>query len=379
MHRTRIFKLCCVCCALLFNFTVATEPGDNLVWTGINAWYNYDTEVSVALLDSARQQFPENPTVHLVYAAARYQHSQAVDPVGENYRVLAADLAEIIPIYEELIERFPRKPVYRLYYGSAIGLKARIHLGRKEWIRTLWHAYKGFSIIRLVAEENPDFIDAQLPIGIVEYYSDLSGGLLKFGAGLFGLEPSQETGRAAINTAAFQGDFSWMEASGIIIYLYLYIENEPRKALPLAEKLVQSFPGNWYYQQLLTHCQMITGDLENGYASLLYLDDQFANLSEMHQTTFYGYLHYEWAQYYFIRSDHSAALVAVNQAVDGYEAELDAVLANALLLRGQLYDINGNRSSAVDDYWNVIKLDNFSFAIQKAKAYLEIPYRVGID
>ena len=375
-YQIRIISLWIVIIQQMINIGVAAEPGDSLIWTGIKAWYNYDTGESVAILDSARQLFPENPVVHLVYAAARYQHSQAVDPVAENYRILNNDLAEVIPIYEQLIEQYPQKPVYRLYYGSAIGLKARIHLGRKEWIRTLWYAYKGFSIIRMVADENPDFIDAQLPIGIVEYYAGLSGGLIKFGAGLFGLEPSLDTGRTAILRAAAEGDFSWMEANGIISYLYLYIENKPHLAFQYAERLVIAFPGNWYYRQLLTHCQLTTGDLESGFESLQWLSDQFPALPVMHKTSFYGYLHYEWAFYHFLRGDYFAALQSVNLAIEHYDAELDAVLANALLLKGQLLDIEDNRVEAVQLYQQVIDLDNFCYAIKLASTNLNSPYQV---
>ncbi len=92
-YQIRIISLWIVIIQQMINIGFAAEPGDSLIWTGIKAWYNYDTGESVAILDSARQLFPENPTVHLVNVAARYQHSQAVDPVEENYRILSNGLA----------------------------------------------------------------------------------------------------------------------------------------------------------------------------------------------------------------------------------------------------------------------------------------------
>ncbi|MFH1852798.1 MAG: hypothetical protein ABIA75_10665 [Candidatus Neomarinimicrobiota bacterium] len=359
----------------LTGILTAAAPGDSLIWAGINAWYNYETAQSVAILDSARRLYPEHPTVHLVYAAARYQHSQASAPVEDNYRVLAADLAEIIPIYENLIERYPELPVYRLYYGSAIGLKARIHLGRKEWISTLWSAYRGFSIIRKVARDNPDLIDAQLPIGIVEYYSGLSGGLVKLAAGMFGLEPSVMTGREAILRAADQGEFAWMEAKGIIIYLYLYIENNPEAALRHARTLVATFPGNWYYHQLLTQCYLAAGDVQNGRRALEWIAEHFDALSATNKTNFTGYLNYEWAHFYYLQDDWGQALVYLDRSIDGYRAELDAVLAEALLLKGRILDARGERVGAVQCYREVIALDNFSHTIRLAEQHLRMPYR----
>jgi len=364
---------------LFFVSTQANTPDDELIWSGINAWYNYETAESVSILDSARKLYPEHYAVHLVYAAARYQHSQAVDPVAENYRILSEDLDEIIPVYEALVAKYPDRPIYRLYYGSAIGLKARIHLGRKQWIRTLWHAYQGFFIIRQVAAENPDLIDAQLPIGIVEYYAALSGGLMKFGAGLLGLEPSLKTGREAIIRAADQGDFAWMEAKGILIYLDLYIDNKPADAIRHARDLVGRFPENWYYRQLLTHCQLATGDLESARQSLTWLDKDFPTLSNMHKTAFLGYLHNEWAYYYFLNSDYENAKRSANRAINDYGAELDAVLGQAYLLKGQLLDLEGNRTAAISVYRKAIKLNNFTYSIAEAEKYLRIPYQLVID
>ena len=46
-------------------------------------------------------------------------------------------------------------PYYKLYYGSAIGLRARVSMGKKEWLKTLYHSYRGFSTI-----ENGEAIDS---------------------------------------------------------------------------------------------------------------------------------------------------------------------------------------------------------------------------
>ncbi len=360
--------------SLSLSLLSAAEPGEQLIWQGIKSWYNYDTGRSVAILDSARKVYPQHPTVHLVYAAALYQHSQAHDPIEENYRVLEEALAEIIPVYNALVRSHPERPVYRLYQGSAIGLKARVHLGRKEWFRTLWAAYQGFSIIDDVAEEYPELIDAQLPIGIVEYYAELSGFIGRIAAGFFGLKPSFETGRAAIINAADNGEFAWIEAKSILVYLYIYIENRPELAIPHLEVLAENFPQNWYYQQLLTESLLKTDRLERGGTKLELIDAMYDSLTEFNKKNFGGYLNYEWGMYYYQQGNTAAALEALDRVTNNYEAELDAVLACSYLLKGKIFDMQGNRALAEEMYRAVIELDNFTYPLQQAEQYLKQPF-----
>lgn len=349
--------------------------GDQTVWRGIRAWYNYDTGQSVTILDSARNLYPDHPTVHLVYAAARYQHSQAFDPVEENYRILAGDLAEIIPVYEQLVAKYPDQPIYRLYYGSAVGLEARIHLGRKEWIKTLIAAYRGFSIISEVARENPDLIDAQLPVGIVKYYAALSGGLVKLAVKIFGIDASKEQGRQAILRAADEGDFAWMEAKGILAYLDIYIEDDVEAVIPHVQDLAREFPRNWYYRQLLAECRLRAGHLDQAAQTINSLEQQFPDLRQAQQITFGGYLSYERGALAFARGDLEEAERILLEGVQIYGAELDAVLGQTYLLLGMLNDLNGNREQARDYYRKTIKLDNYCYAMDWAQTYLEKPYR----
>jgi hypothetical protein len=56
------------------------------------------------------------------------------------------------------------------------------------------------------------------------------------------------------------------------------------------------------------------------------------------------------------------------------------VLGNALLLKGKIYDILGDRKTAVKLYRDCIRLDNFTYAIENAEQYLVTPFiRQGVD
>jgi hypothetical protein len=68
------------------------------------------------------------------------------------------------------------------------------------------------------------------------------------------------------------------------------------------------------------------------------------------------------------------ALSSLDVAINNYGAELDIILGNALLLKGKIHDLLGERNTAVEYYRNCIQLDNYSYAIKEAEQYINKPF-----
>ncbi len=359
---------------LVSTIILGAVPGDSLVWVGVYKFYNYETAEAVDILTRARQEFPENPTVHLTWAAARWLHSQAHDPVETTYSILEESLDDIIPVYEALVASQPDDPHYRLYLGSAIGLQARVDLGRKEWFSTLVDAYRGFRIIQEVAKANPDEVDAQLPIGIVETYASMSGFLVRWSAMLFGLKPNLDEGLTKIETAANEGNFSWIEASSIKSFLDLWVFQDFPNALKHSRRLALEFPYNFYFNIMYVESLSRTGDLVGARARLNYLADRYRDLTPVQQHWYGGYLAYEEGLLAAINGDWETAYQKSSQAIETYGAELDVILANAWLLKGMCLDISNKRKDAQNAYRACIDLDNMTAAVKQAELYLNQPF-----
>ncbi|HJL74996.1 MAG TPA: hypothetical protein QGF08_00765 [Candidatus Marinimicrobia bacterium] len=350
-------------------------PGDDAIRKGVHAFYNYETAKAIEILAKVRQDHPENPTIHLTWAAARFTHNQANSSVEQTYIDLESVLNEVIPVYKVLVEKYPEDPNYQLYLGSATGLKARIYLGKKEWLETLNWAYSGFRIIQTVERDHPDIVDAALPIGIVEYYAGLSNVLIQWGASLLGLDPSRERGRGKIEWAANEGPWSWIEAKGIISFIYLWVDVDPEKALEHSSILAQTFPRNFYFRILYTESLIRSGKMNSALTSLNTLKKMYSNLTEIQKSWYYGYLQYEFALFHFKEGKNDKALAYINEAVHNYGAELDIILANAWCLKGQIHDVKNQRDSALQAYSECIALDNYTYTIELAKTYSETPFK----
>lgn len=348
--------------------------GDTLIKKGVYAFYNYDFDEAVSILDNARNQFPDHPGVHLIWAASRWVRAQAYEPIEETYLILQDDLDEIVPIYDNLVKKYVNDYNYGLYQGSTIGLYARLSLGKKQWLKTLYHAHKGFRIINDVYKNSPQIIDSQLPIGIVEYYGGISQSIFRWAIKLYDLQPSTESGLQRISLSADEGHWSWIEAKSILSNLYLWVEDEPILALEHTQDLVKQFPNNFYFNLLHLESLIRTNNIELSHDLLKEMEININNLTDRQIDWYLPYLLYEKALFTFYQKEFSTALELVTRTITNYTAELDIILGNAYLLQGMIYDKINLRGKAKASYYHCINLDNFSSSIEKAELYLKQPF-----
>jgi len=359
----------------ILNFLLADEPGDSLVWQGVHAFYNNETEIAIDILTKARQEYPLNAAVHFTWASAVWLHSQANDPIEKTYEVLNRDLDEIIPLYEILVEKYPDNPLYKLYLGSAEGLRARVYLGQKRWFKTLIPAYLGFKITKAVGDKNPEIKDAMLPIGVVEYYVALRSSLLKWAASLFGLETTKEAGLDKMEIAASEGNFAKIEARSLLSFIYLWEAPNNAKALKHSTILANQYPKNFYFVLMYAESLIKTKKYDKALTILLQLNKDFVDLTPTQKLQMKSYLDYEWGLYWFEKDNLVKSKKYAESSIKDYKAELDIYLTNALLLLGNVHDVIGNRKEAKSAYQKCIDLDNNSYAVELAKIYTDKPYK----
>ena len=360
---------------LIANYSFClNNKADSTIMSGVRAFYNYDFDRSIEILDKSRIDFPDHPGVHFIWASSKYYVSQGLDPIDATYDTLAIVLNEIQPIYNNLIDKYPNNFEYKLYLGSTLGMKARSSLGKKDWISVLAQSYRGFRIIEKVAEDKPNLIDAQLPIGIVGYYASISNALIRWLINIYGLDTSKKSALTKIENSALNSDWAWIEASGIISFIYLWIENVPEKALRFTTRLSNEFPNNFYFQIL--YLESLTRTLKIDKANMLIkkLNFDYENLSLRQKEWYKPYFDYQKALLSFHEKDYNQSRMLADLAINDYAGELDIILGNLFLLIGKLNDISGERNTAIKYYKLCRDLDNFSYASKQSREYLEKPY-----
>lgn len=351
------------------------HPGDDIVKEGVRAFYNYEFERSIEILNQVRLDYPENPIVHLTWVGARWKFNEANSLTEDMYTLLSRDIDEVDSVYTGLLEKYPDHPEYLLYLGSTRGLKARFLLGQKKWISTLAAAYQGLQLIKHSAEIDPGLKDAYLPMGILEYYAGLSNYFIKSAASLFGINPSRFSGLEKMEIAADKSEWAWIEAKSVLSYIYLWMDVDSYKGEKIAQELAQEFPHNYDFQIHYIEGLLQTNKIDQAGELLIGMEEKLKLLTSRQQLIFSSYLHYEWGHYYFLTGDYEQSLVSLEHCISEYRLDLDAVLSFAFLRKGMILDLMENRKAALSAYESCRELDNFSHAIVLSQMYLERPYR----
>ena len=355
--------------------TAADKTGDEVVWQGISAFYNEEFDEAVEVLTKARNDFPEHPTVHLVWAVSLWLRAQAKDGYKVAHTALEKSSAEIIPVYQQLLKKYPRDPDYQLNMATTQGLLARVALGKKDWLGVVSSGIKGYKGARAVHQNHPEIYDSYLPLGVLNYYVGRSSSAVQVLGNIFGIEANSDIGLQQINLAVEKGEYARVEATSILAYIYLWIQDDPQLALIYCDKLRSEFPKSAYYHHIYTEALLQLKRLDEAEMSLAVTqkmaDDNLPASKKAWQPT----LKYQRALLNFHLGDLDEALKLVSASINDFNAELDTPLGYGYLLRGMIYDLKGERRKAIANYQAAVKLENYTTAVTKAKRYLKEPYQ----
>ncbi len=363
---------------LLSSCVAAQRPGNERLWEGIYAFYSYEYEKSVTVLSEVKREHPDHPTVHFTWAVAKWLRAKGYNGIDASYDTLLTALDSIVPIYENYVERFPNEPQFSLYLAASKGLKARVHLGKKEWVSVVMEGIKGYGGLRTLYREHPEIHDIYFPMGILNYYAGNMSGFVRFLSTFVGIDADKELGLELMTVTAEKGEFAWIEASQILVYIYLWMGIDYGKALAISERLVEKLPESIYNQHLLTESLIRHNRLDEAEKNLRLSREMANKTPPLSRKGWLPTLKYQEALLAFYREDYDEALNLATQSIDEFSAELDTPLGYGYLLRGMIRDLRGERARAVADYRSAIRLDNYTSAVRDSRGYLRRPYTPSV-
>jgi hypothetical protein len=217
-----------------------------------------------------------------------YQKVAELDPSrrDEGRKILNR---EIIDYCETIIEKIDDSKLTtenKFYYGTIFADLARIYGVDASWWSAFKSGKKAKGFMQEVIKADPQFYDAYLVLGMLEYYADRMSGVTGFIAGVLGLSGNRETGLNYLKLAYDRGKLTFGLTSLTLIEVYTSLEGNEYASLPYFEKFLERFPKN--RRTLNAYCQtlmnlfeikkaekLINGDEENlidDYARARYYD-----------------------------------------------------------------------------------------------------------
>ena len=93
-------------------------------------------------------------------------------------------------------------------------------------------------------------------LGIFDYYTAHLSGVLKFLSYLLIHPGDKEEGLRKLTLAAKEATYSATEAKSVLLHNYLFLEEDFKKAMDLADQLTRQYPRDHRYWLLLGVCQV---------------------------------------------------------------------------------------------------------------------------
>jgi hypothetical protein len=345
---------------------------------------------------------------HLQYAHARQIFSQAArenpaDPAGSFYKTatdwweLAQDFDLKLPDVERRFFADAKETVERaqaavkkqastqkiaeahLYWGGAQGLKGRWLVTQKEWMKAYSAGKEGHNHLEKALTLDPSLHDADLGLGIYDYYTDVLPGFM--GAlSKFIMRGNRRRGIQELETAIHKGPHSRVEAMVFLIEIYGNEEHQPAKALPLAHQLRLEFPQSAAMQigEIL-----VLNELRRWKEAETQAQDLLDKATQ--KKNYYGEKDADTGRYLVglaaLMGDHDLkkCRAMMNPLIEKAAQSPSRWITFAFLRRGQSYDANRERAKAKADYERVLSRADVWNSHAEARHFLEKAFAYAID
>lgn len=334
--------------------------------------YSYRFREASVLLDSTLIIQPENVVAPLIAVANQWLRTETEQGYTASHDSLFNAINTAIPWYEALEKQSEQRQDVLLFLGSTYGLRARIHLAKKNWISVLYSGIKGWNLIRDAYDMDSTLADAFLPLGIFSYYAGISPAPIQIAARLFRVQPDRNVGLRYLERAAMEAPYAWIEAAYILSQIYLYIEDIPENAFQHTSRLMQRYPQNYDFNFLYAEELVRLQRIED---AKMFLPELEARIAKSHPNQ-----RLEWELKYatleaalaYSEGGYDEALERSQWVIDHYDMEFDWHLGFAYYFRGKIREQRGDLGRARDDYQYVIELDNRTYAIEQARTALKL-------
>jgi tetratricopeptide (TPR) repeat protein len=268
-----------------------------------------------------------------------------------------------------------------LYLGGALGFKGRFELMEGNWLSSFFLALDAIDALKTCRRMDPENRDVLLGLGIFDYYTAHLSGVLKFLSYLLVHTGDKEEGLRKLTLAAKEATYSATEAKSVLLHNHLFLEEDFREAMDLADQLTRQYPRNHRYWVLLGVCQVRLQMEEEAQRTIEFLKDRSTDpaFTPEEQAVWLRRRTYLEGIRDAYAGDCQRARGRFRSLVEDPDPVHDpAMVAWPLLKIAMCRDLEQQREGAKKIYQQILDMENGAGAQFLAKKYLVgAPPRVG--
>jgi tetratricopeptide (TPR) repeat protein len=351
------------------------------VQRGINELYNYEFDKADSNFLEIIKQSPEHPVGYFFQAMVQWERIiSKFDDESQDDKLYNL-LDKVVDVCEKRLDDNPEDVAAMFFKGGAVGFRGRLRANRGKWLGAVNDGMVALPLVRKAFELEPNNYDVLLGIGIYNYYAAVIPDkypLVK-PAMIFFPSGDRNKGLEQLRQASLHAKYAQVEATYFLMQNYFAYEKDYPKALDLARNLHKKYPNNSMFFRYLGRCLVSTGFLGEA-------NDVFKDIINRYMQQQIGYDTYDAreAYYYigkfeFMAGRYETALKnfyacdEISRKLDKDESSGFMSLAN--LIVGMIYDEQGKRQYAIEQYKKVLAMKEYENSYQDAKKYLQQPYK----
>jgi tetratricopeptide (TPR) repeat protein len=350
------------------------------VLRGIDKLYNYEFDRADSDFTEVIRLRPDHPAGYFFRAMIQWERiiSNFDDESQDDKLYQMLDV--VIEMCEKRLDEHPNDVTAMFFNGGAVGFRGRLRANRGKWLGAANDGIVALPLVRKAYELEPNNYDVLLGIGIYNYYASVipeKYPIVK-PAMLFFPNGDRKKGLEQLRQASQNAKYAKVEAMYFLMQNYFVYEKDYANALELARKLHTKYPNNSMFHRYVGRCLVSTGYL--GEAKDIFVDiEKRCSKKQLGYDTYdareaYYYLgkfdfmagRFDAALKYLYRSDE------LSRKIDKDEPSGFMSLGNLLI--GMIYDAQGKRQDAMQQYKKVLAMKEYEDSHTESKKYLEKPY-----
>jgi tetratricopeptide (TPR) repeat protein len=348
---------------------------------GIDNIYNIEFEKADSQFTAVNQLRPDHPVGLFFKAMAQWWRILTnFDDESQDQRLYDM-LEDVIVMCEKELDQNPNDVTALFFKGGAVGFRGRLRANRSKWLGAANDGLVALPIVKKAFELEPQNNDVLLGIGIYNYYAAVIPDRYPIVKPFMLLFPSgdRKKGLEQLKQASKNARYAKVEANYFLLQSYFLYEKEFSKALSIATELNKRFPKNPIFHRFLGRCYVSLGRLGEANDVFLEIERRFGRRQVGYDRYDGREAYYYLGKYEFMTGKldpalkHLYACDSLSRIVDKSEPSGFMSLGNLMI--GMIYDAQGRRDWAEQQYRKVMEMKEYENSQRDARNYLKQPYK----
>jgi hypothetical protein len=355
--------------------SIYDDPIKKDILVGIDLLYATDFDKAEAIFSTVVSERPESPAGYFYLAMVSWSRLAAGFWSSDVVAEYARRIDRTIEVARARIQNGKPDSYTYFYLGGALGFKGRFELMQHKWLTSFNLAYQAIQALEKCRDMDPGNKDVLLGLGSFDYYTARLSGVLKFLTYLLLHKGDKEEGLRKLHIAAEEATYSGIEAKSMLIHIYLFLEEDFQKALPLTQELAARYQENPRHKFFEGIVYIREGKDREYRAVVAFLRRRALTASSASQAAvWHNQALYLEACYHLFRGQCAEARPKLDAILSQADPLADpTMIAWPLLKKGMSYDLEGNRERAGEFYKRILAMENGAGAQFLAEKYLDEP------